>query len=109
MALRIRSTLAGLSATLWLLGCGEKITAPLPDHLETATAEFTALAAQVRQLATAAAITPLQRPAPVRRELSVLGQALAFDKTPSGNRDIWERHRTDPRAAPGGQGVPDRG
>jgi cytochrome c peroxidase len=88
MTLRTLARLAGVSATLWLFGCGEKITAPPPQEISAATAEFTALAAQVRELATAAGITSLQRPAPVRRELSLLGQALAFDKTLSGNRDI---------------------
>jgi cytochrome c peroxidase len=53
-----------------------------------ATAEVAALAAEVRQLAAGAGITALQRPAPVRPALSLLGQALAFDKVLSGNRDI---------------------
>jgi cytochrome c peroxidase len=88
MTFRTLTRLAGVSATLWLFGCGEKITAPLPRDIEAATAEVTALAAEVRQLAVAAGITPLQQPAPVRRELSLLGQALAFDKALSGNRDI---------------------
>jgi cytochrome c peroxidase len=56
--------------------------------LAAATAEVAALAAEVRQLAAASGITPLQRPAPVRPALSLLGQALAFDKELSGNRDI---------------------
>jgi cytochrome c peroxidase len=53
-----------------------------------ATAEVAALAAEVRQLAAGAGIIALQRPAPVRPALSLLGQALAFDKVLSGNRDI---------------------
>ncbi len=88
MTLRTLTRLAGVTATLWLCGCGERITAPPSRDIEAATAEVTALAAEVRQLAVAAGITPLQQPAPVRRELSLLGQALAFDKTLSGNRDI---------------------
>jgi cytochrome c peroxidase len=84
----------GLSATLWLAGCSDSTTAP---HLETPvakaetaalTAEAAALAAEVRLLAAGRGITALQRPAPVRPELSRLGQALAFDKVLSGNRDI---------------------
>ncbi|HEU5304829.1 MAG TPA: cytochrome c peroxidase [Gemmatimonadales bacterium] len=82
---------AGVCATLWLAGCSEKITAPstpsTPD-IEAATAEVAALAAEVRLLAANRGITPMPAPAPVRRELSLLGQALAFDKILSGNRDI---------------------
>jgi cytochrome c peroxidase len=88
MTFRTLTRLAGVSATLWLFGCGEKITAPPPRDIEAATAEVTALAAEVRELALAAGITRLQQPAPVRRDLSLLGQALAFDKTLSGNRNI---------------------
>ena len=53
-----------------------------------ATAEVAALAAEVRLLAAAAGVTPLPGPAPVRSQLNLLGQALAFDKVLSGNRDI---------------------
>ena len=88
MTFRTLVRLAGVGATLLLSGCGEKITAPQPEEMRAATAAVTTLAAEVRQLAAAAGITPLQRPTPVRRELSLLGQALAFDKTLSGNRDI---------------------
>ena len=79
----------GIGATLWLGGCSDEATAPAPPpQIEAATAETAALAAQVRQSAAAAGLIPLQRPAPVRRELNVLGRALAFDKELSGNRDI---------------------
>ncbi|HUR95184.1 MAG TPA: cytochrome c peroxidase [Gemmatimonadales bacterium] len=79
----------GICATLLLAACGDDTTAPAsPPRIEAATAEVAAMAAQVRQLATTNGITALQRPAPVRRELSLLGQALAFDKVLSGNRDI---------------------
>jgi cytochrome c peroxidase len=79
----------GIGATLWLGGCSDEATAPAPPpQSQTATAETAALAAEVRQSAAAAGLTPLQRPAPVRRELNVLGRALAFDKELSGNRDI---------------------
>ncbi|HTE44431.1 MAG TPA: cytochrome c peroxidase [Gemmatimonadaceae bacterium] len=42
----------------------------------------------LRQLAAAKNITPLVHPAPVRKELVLLGQALLFDPILSGNRDI---------------------
>jgi cytochrome c peroxidase len=87
MTRRILASALGVSASLWLAGCSDDTTAP---HLQiaAATAETAALAAEVRQLAVTGGITALQRPAPVRRELSLLGQALAFDKVLSGNRDI---------------------
>ena len=47
-----------------------------------------ALAAEVRQLAAGRGITPLAPPPVVRPALVRLGQALAFDKLLSGNRDI---------------------
>jgi cytochrome c peroxidase len=92
-----RRNLAGalaVAATLWLAGCSDSTTAPRPepmaatDGTAAATPEVAALAAEVRQLAAARGMTALQRPAPVRPPLSVLGQALAFDKILSGNRDI---------------------
>jgi cytochrome c peroxidase len=92
-----RRNLAGalaVSATLWLAGCSDSTTEPRPemlsptDGMAAATPETAALAAEVRQLAAARGITALQRPAPVRPQLSRLGQALAFDKILSGNRDI---------------------
>ncbi len=92
-----RNLAATLSAcaTLWLAGCSDDTTAPssgtpplAPPRMEAATAAAAALAAEVRGLAANQGITPITRPAPVRRELSVLGRALAFDKVLSGNRDI---------------------
>jgi cytochrome c peroxidase len=91
MRLRKLAGCAGVCATLWLAGCGEKITDPStptnPD-VQFATAEVAALAAEVRLLAAGRGMTPMPAPAPVRLELSLLGQALAFDKILSGNRDI---------------------
>ena len=87
MTLRNHLRGLGMYATLWLTGCGGDVTAPAPG-IQAATAEVAALGAEVRQLAADAGITALQGPAPVRRELSLLGQALAFDKILSGNRDI---------------------
>ena len=91
-----RNLAAALSAcaTLWLAGCSNDTTAPSQTspaetpQIQAATAEVAALAAEVRTLAAGQGITGLQRPAPVRRELSLLGRALAFDKILSGNRDI---------------------
>lgn len=57
-------------------------TSPAVSH------DVTSLAAQVRQLTAGRGITPLVRPPRVRPELVRLGQALAFDKELSGNRDI---------------------
>jgi cytochrome c peroxidase len=58
------------------------------DETAAATAEVVALASEVRQLAASQGITALAKPAAVRPALSLLGQALAFDKELSGNRDI---------------------
>jgi cytochrome c peroxidase len=85
-----------VGATLWLSGCGDSATAPMDQSpamaaagdTAAATAEVAALAAEVRQLAAAQGITPLTRPPAVRSALSLLGQALAFDRELSGNRDI---------------------
>lgn len=76
-----------VGAALWLTGCSGDTTAP---HTQPTIAFAVApeTAAQVRQLAAAQGITPVPRPAAVRRELLLLGQALAFDKELSGNRDI---------------------
>jgi cytochrome c peroxidase len=83
----------GACALLWLTGCSDGATAPdvrspAAGEMAAASAEAEALAAEVRQLAAAQGIGPLSRPAPVRPQLSLLGQALAFDKELSGNRDI---------------------
>ena len=78
-----RNLAAALSAcaTLWLAGCSNDTTAPSQTspaetpQIQAATAEVAALAAEVRTLAAGQGITGLQRPAPVRRELSLLGRA----------------------------------
>ena len=54
-----------------------------PNHDDIST-----LAQEVRTLAAGRGVGPLVRPAPVRPALVRLGQALAFDKILSGNRDI---------------------
>jgi cytochrome c peroxidase len=73
-----------------LAGCTDDTpTAPAdaatPSRSESPTAT---LIQEVRALAAGRGIGPLARPAPVRAELARLGQALAFDKILSGNRDI---------------------
>jgi cytochrome c peroxidase len=84
-----RNLLAGLAATSALLSaCGEKdFTAPAAPAF-AADAPTSSLAAEVRTLATGRGIGPLERPPAVRPELVRLGQALAFDKILSGNKDI---------------------
>lgn len=96
MTSRILSGALAVGAALWLSGCGDSATAPAdPNPAMTAagpsaaaTAEVVALAAEVRQLAASQGITPLARPPAVRSSLNLLGQALAFDRELSGNRDI---------------------
>jgi cytochrome c peroxidase len=71
-------------------GCSDDTpTAPAdvagPTLSESAVAT---LAQEVRALAAGRGIGPLARPVPIRTELVRLGQALAFDKILSGNRDI---------------------
>lgn len=79
--------LAAVCTAFWLAGCRDDATAP-PAELAASTASASGLAAEVRQLTAGRGITRLHRPAPVRRALVMLGQALAFDKILSGNRDI---------------------
>ena len=68
------------------------LTACASDESTAPVASFSranaALAAEVRQLAAGRGITALKSPPPVRPALVRLGQALAFDKLLSGNRDI---------------------
>ena len=84
-----RTLMAALLASAALLaGCSDEnatspSTGPAFDGSSTST-----LAQEVRTLAAGRGIGPLVRPAPVRPELVRLGQALAFDKILSGNRDI---------------------
>lgn len=83
-----RYLLATLMASATLLSaCGEGNPAsPAGPSLDAASTA--SLAAEVRTLAAGRGIGPLERPAPVRPALVRLGQALAFDKILSGNRDI---------------------
>ena len=117
-----RRNLAGVlsaCATLWLAGCSDNTTAPSQAVDPTRRPRSRPPPPRPRRwpprsalLAAGQGITPLQRPAPVRPELSVLGRALAFDKVLSGNRDIscmtchltraGDRRRPQRRHRPGG-------
>ena len=82
--------LAGSAALAVLVGCGsEESTAPeKPLSADASRSEVHALAAEVRLLTAGRGITALAKPPQVRPALVQLGQALAFDKILSGNRDI---------------------
>jgi cytochrome c peroxidase len=82
--------LAVSAAALVLSGCAEDdVTAPAtPPALAASRSEMKALADEVRSLTAGRGITALERPPQVRPALVRLGQALAFDKVLSGNRDI---------------------
>jgi cytochrome c peroxidase len=77
------------AGVILLAGCSQDSptspAAPAPPVLSESAAT---LASEVRALAAGRGIGPLGRPGPVRAELTQLGQALAFDKILSGNRDI---------------------
>ena len=91
MRSRILTGAVGVSAALWLVGCSDDTTAPPAETTApTAPVAFAITpeqAAAVRQLAASQGITSITKPT-VRPELMRLGQALAFDKVLSGNRDI---------------------
>jgi len=77
-----------------LTACSDRPTAPLRAPSTRASDGTPATPADVitpqliRQLARARGIVPLPPPPPVRPVLVKLGQALAFDKVLSGNRNI---------------------
>jgi cytochrome c peroxidase len=88
--MRIQAALGVLAACASLIalsGCSDEATAP-PRAPDMAKAGINHLAAEVRQLTAAGRITPMERGPCVRPALVQLGQALAFDKILSGNRDI---------------------
>jgi cytochrome c peroxidase len=83
----------GVACLAALAGCGDDSTAPVTPGSASSgptlsEANLSTLAAEVRALTAGRGIGPLGRPAPVRPALVRLGQALAFDKILSGNRDI---------------------
>ena len=78
--------LAACASLIVLFGCSDEATAPESPSLTKAGTN--ALAAEVRRLTAGRGIGPLERAPFVRPALAHLGQALAFDKILSGNRDI---------------------
>ncbi len=78
--------LTACASLIGLFGCADESTAPEGPSLSKAGTN--ALAAEVRQLTAGRGIGPLERAPIVRPALANLGQALAFDKILSGNRDI---------------------
>ena len=92
MRFRARLSLA-LVAALPLAACDDHVPAPQRAPItapSNAAAPLPAgtLPRTVRQLAAARGIVPLAEPPRVRPALAKLGQALAFDRILSGNRDI---------------------
>lgn len=88
MGSALGAVLASSAALLLLAGCAsDQSTQPhsVPSLDETTIAT---LAQEVRTLTAGRGIGPLPRPPRVRPELVRLGQALAFDKILSGNKDI---------------------
>jgi len=76
-------------ATILAAGCVEDAATPMaPETGLEAAKTSKALAGEVRELTAGRGITALRRPRPVRPALVRLGNALAFDKILSGNRDI---------------------
>ncbi len=83
--LRVLSIL--VAAGILLSGCGSDTPSSTQPSLARSAAA-PPLVALVRALAVSRNIGPLPAPPPVRTALARLGQALAFDKILSGNRDI---------------------
>jgi cytochrome c peroxidase len=76
------------TALVVLTACGEESPTEGAAAPTMSLAAENTLAAEVRQLTAGRGITPLVRPPHVRPALVHLGQALAFDRILSGNRDI---------------------
>ncbi len=90
MPKRVWLTLSAVCALLLTTACSDDTTSPQPTDAKLASSRSPndSLARLVRELTAARGITRLRRPPPVRPALVQLGQALAFDKVLSGNRDI---------------------
>ena len=87
----MRRASTAVSLALLLAACaGDEPTAPRARPVATGESLDLGLtlAQEVRQLAESRGIGPLARPPRVRPALVHLGQALAFDRILSGNRDI---------------------
>lgn len=83
-----RAAPAILAAALLLAGCRpDRLNSPESGSARS-QAGLAILADSIRVLAAARNVGVLPTPAPVRPALARLGQALAFDKILSGNRDI---------------------
>ena len=76
-----------VSAAFWLAGCDTQ-DSTAPAAAPAARVITPGLPETVRILAASRHIGPLASPLPVRPALVTLGQALAFDKVLSGNRDL---------------------
>jgi cytochrome c peroxidase len=90
-----RSSLIPLGALVTVLAaCADRTTAPAasetraPSPSADVATNVATTPALVRALAASRGVVAMQRPAPVRPALVRLGQALAFDKILSGNRDV---------------------
>ena len=87
----LRHSIVAALASASLAACSDRITPvspPLRPGEARADVAPLSTAQLVRQLAASRGIIPLPRAPRVRPELVHLGQALAFDKILSGNRDI---------------------
>jgi cytochrome c peroxidase len=86
----LRRLIFTVLASAALAACSDRSTPTSPSLRPVASADRTTsgTALLVRQLAASRGIVPLPRRPRVRPELVRLGQALAFDKLLSGNRDI---------------------
>jgi len=87
-------TVALIAGVVSLSACDDHVPTPPPTPITAPTSRVattspsSTLPQTVRQLAAARGIVPLATPPQVRPALAKLGQALAFDKILSGNRDI---------------------
>jgi cytochrome c peroxidase len=83
---------AALFVVTALAACTDQAPAPAPAEITAPpsrpSASTTPLPQLVRELAATRGIVPLQQPPRVRPALVRLGQALAFDRILSGNKDI---------------------
>src|SRR4051812_2708140 len=89
----IWTRLVAAGALFVVIGCSDRPSAPTApsraaSDRASADRASSATVALVRQLAAGRGVVPLPRAPRVRRSLVELGQALAFDKIISGNRDI---------------------
>lgn len=84
-----RSLLYTLATLVVASACSnDSPSAPVEQPQQQVLRHSSGLADTIRMLARGRKIGPLATPRPVRYSLIALGQALAFDKALSGNRDI---------------------